>query len=219
MDPNLPTLDQDAFNAHVLKGVMTGTSEPGETAAEAETRHAAIIEVFRTFEAADAMEASLAGHCISLRYMLEAAMRDAGKVDLEPVQKVRMRASAMSIGKNLHLWLRNFAALHARNEARAKEAQQSAGHPAAAAAQTKPEPASRRRSPARPGLTQSSLIAKPTVPMPPLVPPRAGPERPAATPPVAQMPASGMRQALLSSAARVRGVAADGMLRVSPPGS
>jgi hypothetical protein len=88
------SLSPDAYNAYVLKGVMEATVPPGETAAEAETRSAAIVEMFRTFEAADAMESAIACHCITLRFMLNAAMRDAGNVTLEPALVNRNRSIA-----------------------------------------------------------------------------------------------------------------------------
>src|SRR5450631_3442706 len=100
MTVNTYSLSEGAFNAHMLSGVMTDTPQPGETADAAETRCAAIVEVFQTFDAANPMETLIACHCISLRYMLAAAMRDAGAVDMEPVLRMRMRASAMAIGKN-----------------------------------------------------------------------------------------------------------------------
>ena len=119
MEPNNLMLSQDAFNAYMLRGVMGANGQPGEPAQDAQTRWAAIVEIFRTFEAANPMEAMIACHCISLRFMLDAAMRDAGAPDLDPAMAIRLRASVLAVGKSLHLWMTEFASLDARNEARA----------------------------------------------------------------------------------------------------
>jgi hypothetical protein len=201
MDPHSLMLAQNAFNAYALRGVMVSTCQTGETEADAELRHAAIVELFRTFEAADAMEATLACHCISLRFMLEAAMRDAGTVDPDPARQMRLRASAMAIGKNLHLWLRMFERLHERNEARAVESVQRAGQPEAVAAPAKPELPATNQLPVdqdepHPMAAQSSRLPEP------LVFPLAGSaESGAMALLVADPPGLGMKQTLLSTAA------------------
>lgn len=123
MQPNHLTIAQDAYNAHLLLGVMEATAPSGETEAEAETRCAVIVEMFRIFDAANAMESWIACHCIGLRFMLAAAMRDAFANEMDPAQLVRMRGSAVALSKNLHLWLKEFHKLHAQNEARLLSAQ------------------------------------------------------------------------------------------------
>jgi len=140
MDLNSFTLSEDAFNAHVLGDVMDASSQPGESGAEARTRCAAIVEVFRTFAPVNAMESTTACHCISLRLMLNAAIRDAGNVNQEPAMLIRLRASAMALSKTLHLWLAKYESMHARNEARAAEALQRACQLEAAGAPLKPKP-------------------------------------------------------------------------------
>jgi hypothetical protein len=122
MEPDSLTLSQDAFNAHMLGSVMDATSVPGETPTAARTRCAAIVEMFRTFDAANAMESMIACHCISLQFVLNAAMRDAGNIELDPAVLTRVRASAMTISKTLHLWMSKYEAMHTRNETRAAEA-------------------------------------------------------------------------------------------------
>jgi hypothetical protein len=77
-------LSQDAYNAHMLGGVMDATVSPGETETAARDRCAAIVEMFRTFAAANAMESMIACHCITLQFVPTAAMRDAGNVNLDP---------------------------------------------------------------------------------------------------------------------------------------
>ena len=175
MTVNTYSLSEGAFNAHMLSGVMTDTPQPGETADAAETRCAAIVEVFQTFDAANPMETLIACHCISLRYMLAAAMRDAGAVDMEPLLRMRMRASAMAIGKNLHFWLGKFDSLHARNEARPLVAQQRDGEPQMAAAPAMPDPVAVQPPPVQQDQRRPKPVQPPR-PSIPLVPPANSPE-------------------------------------------
>jgi hypothetical protein len=207
MDPNRLTLAQYEFNAHVLRGVMGATGQPGENAEDAQTRCAAIVEIFRTFEAGNPIEAMIACHCISLRFMFEAAMRDANAADLEPAMLIRLRASAMAAGKSLDLWMRNFANLQARNEVRALEGQR-ASQPARVATSAKPQPASVQ---ARPVPEQSRPVAaQPVKPASPLVAPMAGHVRSALA--LSDLPAQSMKQALMSSATVSQGAASNGRL-------
>jgi len=122
MNPENYTLSPEALNAHLLGDVMEATRPPGETAANAHSRCAAIVETFRAYEVANAVEAMIACHCITLQFVLNAAMRDANNVNMDPAQLTKTRASAMSISKTLHLWLSKFESVHTRNEARAAEA-------------------------------------------------------------------------------------------------
>jgi len=215
MDPNRLTLAQNEFNAHALRGVMGATGQPGETAQDAQTRCAAIVEMFRTFEAANPIEAMIACHCISLRFMFEAAMRDANAADLAPAMQIRLRASAMAVGKSLDLWMRNFASLHARNEARAVEGQRTNQREAVATpAQSQPasvQPRSLRSEQPRP-------VAEPPVkPASPLVAPMTSHVQSALG--LADLPARSMKQALLSSATVSQGAASNGRLTAATPGS
>ncbi len=122
MNPETYRLSPDALNAHLLGDVMEATKPLGETAANAQSRCAAIVETFRAYEAANPIEAMMACHCITLQFVLNAAMRDANNVNMDPAQLTKTRASAMSISKTLHLWLSKFESVHTRNEARAAEA-------------------------------------------------------------------------------------------------
>jgi hypothetical protein len=213
MDPNRLTLAEDEFNAHVLRGVMGATGQPGETAQDAQTRCAAIVEMFRTFEAANPIEAMIACHCISLRFMFEAAMRDANAADPEPAMLIRLRASATAVGKNLDLWMRNFASLHARNEARAVEAQRT-NRPDGVATPARPQPASVQPRPVE--SEQSRPVAgQPVKPASPLVAPMASHVQSALG--LADLPAQSMKQTLLSSATVSRGAASNGRLTATIP--
>jgi hypothetical protein len=217
MDPNCLTLAQNEFNAHVLRGVMGATGQPGETAQDAQTRCAAIAEIFRTFEAANPTEAMIACHCIALQFMLDAAMRDANAADLDLALLVRLRASAMAISKTLHLWMANFASLHARNEARAAELRQRAGQPDREATPAKQRPTTMQQPPARPEPSRP-IAAQPGKPTPPPAAPPGGPDpssRPALRLP--DQPAQNMKQALLSSAAVAQAVASTGRLTATAP--
>lgn len=213
MNPSTFALSQDELNAHMLGGVMDATSPPGETAADARTRCAVIVEMFRTFEAANAMESMIACHCVALQFVLSAAMRDAGNTNMDPGQLTRTRASAMAISKTLHLWLSKYESIRTRNETRAAEARQPAGLPATP---TIPDPGAEKRPPARQD-QPPAMIPQPAKAPPPLVPPLPGSVPPGAA--VLRMPdppGPGVKEALLSSASVLRGTPPNG--RMSVPG-
>jgi hypothetical protein len=197
MTPIAFTLSPDAYNAHLVCEVIDATAPQGETASAKETRFAMIVETFRAFEPANAMEAMIACHCIALQFVLTAAMRDAGNVNLEPVVLARMRASAMSISKTLHLWLSKFERIHARNETRVAEAHAVETETVVPIPALTPTPA--------PTLKKQ----------PPAAPPREAP-----IPDVPRVACFGqadpvmpaMREALLSSAAVLSGASANGRL-------
>jgi hypothetical protein len=44
------TLSPDAFNAHMVGGVITAIRTPGESESAGQTRAAAIVEMFRAFD-------------------------------------------------------------------------------------------------------------------------------------------------------------------------
>ena len=209
------SLSQDAYNAFMLRSVMDATAVVGETAEEAMVRSAAIVEMFRAFEAANAMESMVACHCISLRFMLEAAMRDAGNLELEPVLLTRMRGMATSISKNLHLWIAKFETLHARNEARATEARQLGAPRAEAIARPNQGPVPRAVNVPPAGREPP----RPMAPLPSLAPPFKRPDVPAAAlprPAAREEKTPGMKDALFASAAAVSGTPANGRLNVAP---
>jgi hypothetical protein len=190
----------------MLRGVMDATGQPGETAQDAQTRCAAIVEIFRTFEAANPMESMIASHCVSLRLLLDVAMRDANAPDQEPAMLIRLRASAMAIGKSLHLWLANFAGLHARNEARAGEGRPHTDEPSRVATPAKPQPAARQPASVRSGPPQPAAQCE--SPAPSLVAPVASTAQ--LTPGLGDLPTQSMKQTLLSSAAMPEGGASNG---------
>jgi hypothetical protein len=198
MNANSLSLSQDAFNAHMLGGVMDATCQNGETAAEAQGRRAAIVEMFRTFEPANAMQSMIACHCITLQFVLHAAMRDAGNVNMEPGMLLRMRACAMAISKTLHLWIAKYESMHTRDAAQA-EACLPASQPEAAAA-TPAKPEAMRGPPARPDQPRPMLS-----------------QAPKAVLPMADPAPRGVKEALLSSAALPRGAPANGRLSVPVP--
>jgi hypothetical protein len=204
MDTDPFTLSPDAYNAHLLGAVIDATGPPAETAAAKQIRSAVIVEMFRVFEPADAMESMIACHCIALHFLLNAAMRDAGNLDLEPVVLTRMRSSAMSIGKALHLWLSKYEAIHTRNESRAAEARTQVQQTAAAAAVPKPAPA--KHAPDHQGRS------RPLAPHPldAIVPDQAPRTR-------FDAPAMPMKKVLLSSAAVVQGAASNGRQTIATP--
>ena len=204
MNPHRLTLEE--FSNHTLGAVMGATGQPGETAQERQTRCAAIVEMFRTFEVANLMEAMIACHCISLHFMLQAAMRDASAADLTPPMQMRLRASATAISKTLHLWMKECTSRHARNEAGTGEAARRTSRSDSAATAAKPQPAAVQSPP--PGPQQPRQVAAPRVkPASPFVAPIWDTVSPAFG--VADPPAKG-KQALLSSVAMPQWVASKG---------
>jgi hypothetical protein len=202
------TLSPDAFNAHMIGGVITATRTPGESVADGQTRAAAIVEMFRAFDPADAMESMIACHCITLQFMLNAAMRDAGNLSLDPVVLARMRASAMSISKTLLQWVSKYERLHARNETRAAEARKQE-------VQAKPEPATRQ-----PVEAVTHKVSPANVPLAKVPPAIVPPTVPFSAPGVF-VANPGMRPsnkaALLSSAAVPQGIPSNGRLTGALP--
>jgi hypothetical protein len=203
MEPDNLTLSEDEFNAHMLGGVMLTTRVPNETAAEARLRRAAIVAMFRAFDPANAMESMTACHCVSMHFVLDAAMRDAGDTTLDHVLLTRARGSAMALSKTLHKWVSTFQAMHKRNEARARDA----ATPTASAAAIKPTPA-------------PALAKAPPEPRPPAgrpataIAPAVG--WPGTEAPV--RPSPGIKETLLASTAILPGARPNGRLSVPPAG-
>lgn len=83
MNPDTVPLPQDACNDYLLGATMEATAPRGESAAARNGRHTTIAGMFRTFEPANAVEAMIACHCITLQFVLNAAMRDAGDVTMD----------------------------------------------------------------------------------------------------------------------------------------
>ena len=164
------TMTPEAYNAHLLDGVMDASTPPNEPPAEAAKRQASIVEMFRTFEASDALEAMVACHCIALHFVLRAAMRDAGNTALDPAPLTRRRSQAMSISKTLHMWMTKFDTMKARNEARAADAAKKADAADAA-----------KKADAVPPPDEVSAPATPVPPQMPVPPPSSpGQTRPLA---------------------------------------
>lgn len=114
------------LNAYLLNGVIDATTSPNESEAAARSRSDAILEMVRAFEPRDGMEAMIACHCVMLQFLLNAAMRDAGNIYLEPAVLARNRAGAISISRTLHQWVTKFEKVRKRNEAQAAEAREAA---------------------------------------------------------------------------------------------
>jgi hypothetical protein len=200
MEPNRVPLGQGDLNAHMLRDVMDATALPGETAQYAQARCATIVELFRTFEAANPMESMIACHCISLHFLLQAAMRDANAPNLGLALSIRLRASAMATRKSLQLCMADFASIQARNEARAAEALQRASQPDTATTPAKLQPAAMQQASARPQPPRP--VAVQHVKPPPQVAPLAGLDPSVRSGlRLPDQPARSMKQALLSSAA------------------
>jgi hypothetical protein len=171
MDAAASAFSQDVCDATRLLGVIDATTPPGETEPAAHARRAMIVAMFRTFEATDAMESMIACHCITLQFVLNGAMRDAGNMNLDPALLNRTRATAMSISKALHLWMTKYEQIHARNEARAAEQAKPSGppdrpvtlEPASAPVPVKPPPARPDQPGPRPASAETRDAPPPAV--------------------------------------------------------
>jgi lysozyme family protein len=78
--------------------------------------------MFSAYDPGDGMEAMLACQCITLQFLLTAAMRDANNTSQEPAAQTKARAGAISASRTLHQWVTKFENARKRNELRAAEA-------------------------------------------------------------------------------------------------
>ena len=127
---------------YLLNDVFAATTPPNEAAADAQSRADAIVAMFSAYDPGDGMEAMLACQCITLQFLLTAAMRDANNTSQEPAAQTKARAGAISASRTLHQWVTKFENSRKRNEHRAVQAAktQSPAQPAADAPST-PSPA------------------------------------------------------------------------------
>jgi hypothetical protein len=107
---------------YLLNDVFEATTPPNEAAADAQSRADAIVAMFRAYDPGDGMEAMLACQCITLQFLLKAAMRDANNTSQEPAAQTKARAGAISASRTLHQWVTKFENARKRNELRAAEA-------------------------------------------------------------------------------------------------
>jgi hypothetical protein len=149
------------LTAYLLNEIVEATPPPQETAADARSRGDAIVEMVCAFDPRDAMETMIACHCVMLRFLLNAAMRDASNVNLEPAVMIKARSGAISISRTLHQWTTQFGRARKRNEAHVAETREVTEKPAATAA---PEP-TRMQSPA--ARSVDAPAASPRAPVPP----------------------------------------------------
>src|SRR5258708_29310483 len=128
------------LSAYLLNGVGEATAPPNETEAAARTRGDAIVEMVCAFDPRDAMETMIACHCVMLQFLLNAAMRDASNIPLEPAILIKARAGAMSISRTLHQWVTKFERVRKRNESHAAEARDAGQTRAVTMAEAEPVP-------------------------------------------------------------------------------
>jgi hypothetical protein len=112
------------LSAYLLNGVVEATAPPNETEAAARSRGDAIVEMVCAFDPRDGMEAMIACHCVMLQFLLNAAMRDASNIHLEPAVLAKNRARAISISRTLHQWVTKLEKVKKRSEAHAAETAQ-----------------------------------------------------------------------------------------------
>jgi hypothetical protein len=127
------------LSAYLLNGVVEATAPPNETEAAARSRGDAIVEMVCAFDPRDAMETMIACHCVMLQFLLNAAMRDASNIHLEPAVLAKTRAGAISVSRTLHQWVTKFEKVRKRNEATAGDAAQTQAAPVAATAKSAPQ--------------------------------------------------------------------------------
>ncbi|MSP00202.1 MAG: hypothetical protein EXR07_03995 [Acetobacteraceae bacterium] len=139
--------------AYLRNNVVEATTPPGETATAAQLRREAIEELFKAYAPANAMQALIVSNCVSIQFLLNAAIRDASNTNLEPALQRKLSASAMSITRALAQWHRQLEKLQHPAKARVAAAKQVAPTPEQPAM-----PAPQLRSPAAP---------MPQPPMPP----------------------------------------------------
>jgi len=148
---NLSTLalPADPAQTFFLRRVLNATTPAEETETDATTRCGTILEMFHGFGPVNALQAMIACHCISLEFVLNAAMRDACDLRLEPRLMLRARAGGNSLSRGLGQWMAKYEKLKARDEKRAAEAAETPAPvlmpdpeqtPPPKAVQTKPAP-------------------------------------------------------------------------------
>lgn len=128
------------LSTYLLNGVVDATAPPHETEADARSRGDAIVEMVCAFDPRDAMETMIACHCVMLQILLNAAMRDASNVNLEPAVMIKARSGAISISRTLHQWVTQFGKARKRNET-AVDAREAMEKPATKAGTPVAEPA------------------------------------------------------------------------------
>ncbi len=209
------TLSAEACRAHLVRGVIEATARPRETVSDARARAGTIIEMFKGFAPANALEAMIACQCITLQFVAMAAMRDLTMLEGDSKTQLRMRSGTAALNRTLHQWIVLFHTTRKQEKARAAEEAKALAAPEAAA----PNPVS-----------PNPVSPKPAFPEPAAQetrPPsgdRAAPRPPAlaltraeACPPD-RVPSS--REALLASTALIHGAGARGAWAVppNPPG-
>jgi hypothetical protein len=160
VDPNLLLISPEACHAHLLRGVIEATGSADEPRADAYTRSGMIIEMFKCLAPNDALQATIACHCIMLRFVLMAAMRDAADSSLDPKMLARARSSAMTISRQWDVWSTKFDKMKARDEAETLAGEQPGK---TAPAGTRKPASTAPRSPAEPSGSMQTPSEAPTV--------------------------------------------------------
>jgi hypothetical protein len=189
------SISPEARDAWLLNDLVDSTAQPGETPAAARERRAVIHDLFRGLAPANAVQAMVACHCIGLRFVLAAILRDAMDPALDPRLRARAQGREASSGRMLRDWMRTYEKMRGPETVRVADpppapvARPAADPPVASTVPPRgAEPAAVPRPQAR--------AAKSVVPVPDwmddpvLAVPRAG---------------KGLKRALLSGAAMVSG--------------
>ena len=207
------TLSFEAYNAHLVRGVIEATAPPRETAADARLRAGTVIEMFKGFAPATALDSMIACQCIALQFVLMAAMRDLTVLDVDVKTQIRMRSTTVSLSRTLQHWIAQGKGMKAGNEAREEGvvrapavsvARQTAQTPAPAA-QPRPVPV-----PPHPAASPFTHAAR-------AEPGLAGPASPDPLRPASLRPDPSRREAMLASTALAHGVTAAGLLTAAGP--
>jgi hypothetical protein len=132
------------LGTYLLDGVVAATTPSNETAAAAQIRREAILQMVQAYDPSNAMEGMMACHCVMLQMILNGAVHDASNTTMTADGSAKARAGAMSISRTLLQWVRKLEHTKKRNEVRATEAQEQAETETAPVAVAKPAAADRR---------------------------------------------------------------------------
>ena len=187
-------LSFEACNAYLVREAIEATAPPNETAPDARLRAATILGMFKGFEPVTALDSMIACQCVTLRFVLMAALRDLAVLSVDERTQARMRSTAAALSRTLHQWVAQGKSVRAGREkagrALADSMARGEGHAAeaalaalASAAPEPPAPASATPACATPAsATPASATPAPATPAAPAPAARTASAQPMAVP-------------------------------------
>ncbi len=150
------------LNAYLLDGIFQATASRGETQQAAQIRRSAIAALFAAHAPADAMEATIAANCVTLQFLLNAAVKDSFDSAADPARQTKLRAQAVTIGRALAQWQRQLEKRHAPAKPVAKPVAKTGAEPARPEPPPKPRPTTPRpvRDPGFPTHPTATLTSR-----------------------------------------------------------